>query len=252
MVNKLVKYSYQSLGFFLIGADELVALAVNVDDFNIGILLEVLAELRDVHVHGASVEVVVVDPNFLKSVVALKNFVGVSSEQTEEFAFLGGELARFSITREGLLLGVEGVGTNLVDGFLTVLLALYATQDGLNAEGQFLHGERLSQIVVGAKLEAFKDILLQGLGGKEHDGHFCVAHAHLFGQRETIFLGHHHVENTEVKLAVHKLAVAFFTVGAEGGIVAFGLEIFAKQHAEVFVVFAKENSHFVVHNVVSF
>jgi len=48
--------------------------------------------------------------------------------------------------------------------------------------------------------------------------------------------------------AEEKLAVAFFSIAAQNSFIALGLEVFAKQHAEVFVVFAKEDSHFFVHS----
>ena len=59
------------------GRDELVTLAVDVDDLDGGVGLEVLAQLGDVDVHGAGVEIVVVDPDGLEGVVALENLVAV-------------------------------------------------------------------------------------------------------------------------------------------------------------------------------
>ena len=100
--------------FFHFGCDELVALTVDVDDLHIGIASEVLTELSDINVHRASVEVVIVDPNLLESVVALQDFVHVCAEQTEKFAFLSGQLLGFTILGEGLLLGIEEERANLV------------------------------------------------------------------------------------------------------------------------------------------
>ena len=89
------------------GSDEFVALAVYVDDFDGRIVLEVLAQLGDVDVHGTCVEVVVVDPNGLERIVAFENFVDVSTEKAEEFGFLSGELGDFVADEEHLLLGIE-------------------------------------------------------------------------------------------------------------------------------------------------
>ena len=72
--------------------DELIALAVDVDDFNAVITLQVLTELGDVNVHSASVEVVVVNPNSLERIVTLQNLVCMCTEQAEQFAFLRGKL----------------------------------------------------------------------------------------------------------------------------------------------------------------
>ena len=46
-----------------LGDDELVALAVDVDDLYVGVFFEVLAQLGDVHVHAAGVEVIVIYPD---------------------------------------------------------------------------------------------------------------------------------------------------------------------------------------------
>ena len=53
-----------TLVFF--GRDEFVALTVDVDDFYLRVVLEVLSQFCDIHVHGARVEVVVVYPDGLQ------------------------------------------------------------------------------------------------------------------------------------------------------------------------------------------
>lgn len=61
--------------------DELVALAVYVDDLNLRIILEVLAKLGDIDIHGAGIEVVVIDPDGLQGKVALQYLVGMAAEE---------------------------------------------------------------------------------------------------------------------------------------------------------------------------
>ena len=46
-----IKIHYRILSLLLLGSDELVALAVYVDDFNLVVVLQVLAQLGDVNVH---------------------------------------------------------------------------------------------------------------------------------------------------------------------------------------------------------
>ena len=219
---------------------------MDVDDLHIGIAREVFTEFGDVNVHRASVEVVVVDPNLFERVVALENFVHMRAEQAEEFAFLGGELLRFAILCERLLLCIEEERTDGVLRAFTVTLATYTAQDSLNAEGQFFHRERLGEVVVGTDFEAFKHIFFECFSGQEHDGHLRVGHTNLFGKSETVFFGHHHVEDAEIVFATQKFAIAFFTIAAQHGVIALCLKIFAKEHTEVFIVLAKEDSHFSV------
>ena len=64
-----------SLVFF--GNNQLVALAVDIDNLNLVVVLQVLAQFGDVDIHGACIEVVVVNPDGAQCVVALENFVGV-------------------------------------------------------------------------------------------------------------------------------------------------------------------------------
>ena len=53
------------------GDNDFVTLTVDVDNLYCRVLLEMLAELGDVHVHAASIEVIVVDPNRLQRKLAL-------------------------------------------------------------------------------------------------------------------------------------------------------------------------------------
>ena len=68
----------------LFRSDELVALAVDVYDFNLVVILQMLAQLCDVYVHRACVEIVVVNPDSLQGEVTLQNLVGVAAEQSEQ------------------------------------------------------------------------------------------------------------------------------------------------------------------------
>ena len=65
----------------LVRNDEFVALTVDVDDLHLVIVLEVLTQLGDVHVHRTGVEVVVVDPDGAKRIITLQNLVSVRAEQ---------------------------------------------------------------------------------------------------------------------------------------------------------------------------
>ena len=75
------------LGIHL-GGDELVALAVDVDDLDGGVIFEFLAQLGDVNVHRARVEVVVIDPDGLQGEVALQDLVHVGAQQAQQLALV--------------------------------------------------------------------------------------------------------------------------------------------------------------------
>ena len=112
---------------------------MDVDDFNLVVVLEVLAQFCDVHVHRACVEVVVVNPYGLEGKVALQNLVGVAAQECEQLVLLCGELGLLVADCEQLLLCVECESSDVVDGAFLALLATYTTQDGLYTEHEFFH-----------------------------------------------------------------------------------------------------------------
>ena len=64
-----------------VGSNEFVTLAVDVDDFNLRIVLQMLAKLGDVNIHRAGIEIVVVNPDGLQGEIALENLVGMAAKQ---------------------------------------------------------------------------------------------------------------------------------------------------------------------------
>ena len=113
------------------------------------------AQLGDVDVHRAGVEVVVVNPDCLESVVALKDFVDVGTQQTQKLRLFGGELGNFVVNHQHLLLGVEGEAADFIHCHFLPFLTFNAAQDGFDAEHQLFHRERFCYIVVGSDLETF-------------------------------------------------------------------------------------------------
>ena len=100
-----------------------------------------------------------------------------------------------------------------------------AAQDGVEAQGELFHGEGFGEVIVGTELEAGKHILLEGLGGEEHDGYLGIGLTYLFSQGKTVFLGHHDIEHAEVVLLLHECFIACIAVGTEVGGIALGVQI---------------------------
>ena len=117
-----------------IGSDEFVALTVDVDDFNRWVVFEVLTQFGDVHVHRASVEVVVVDPDGLERIVAFKNGIDMSAKQTQQLRLFGGKFGHFVFNHQGLLLSIEGESTDFVHSHFFAFLAFDTTQNGFNTK----------------------------------------------------------------------------------------------------------------------
>ena len=99
---------------------------MDVDDFYLVVILQVLAQFGDVDIHRTCVEIVVVNPYCLKGKVALQNLIGMAAEQCQQFVLLGGELCLLVADAEKLLLCVEREASEMVDGTFLVLLAAYS------------------------------------------------------------------------------------------------------------------------------
>ncbi len=96
--------------------NELIALAVDIDDLYLVVFLQMLAQLGDIHVHRAGVEIVVINPDGFQGKVALQDLIGVTAEQGQKFILLRSEFGLLLTDTEQLLLGVEGELTDMIDG----------------------------------------------------------------------------------------------------------------------------------------
>lgn len=67
----------------LVGNDEFVTLTVDIDDFHLVVILQVLAQLGDVNVHGTRVEIVVINPNGAQGIITLQYFVRMCAQQSQ-------------------------------------------------------------------------------------------------------------------------------------------------------------------------
>ena len=107
--NKKVRDSNPGLFYlFRFWCNQLISLSVNVDDLNGFIILQMLTQFGDVHIHASGIEIVVVNPNGLQSKVALQNIIGMSTKQAQQFGFLSCQLSLLFSDSKNLLLSIEG------------------------------------------------------------------------------------------------------------------------------------------------
>ena len=118
----------------LVRSNKLVAASVDVDNLYLVIILQMLAQLGDIHVHRPCIEVVVVNPDGLQGIVALQYLIGMSTQQSQQLVLLRCELGLLLTDCEQLLLCVESEAADMVYCILAALLALYPAQDGLDAQ----------------------------------------------------------------------------------------------------------------------
>ena len=75
-----------------------------------------LTQLGDINIHRAGIEIIVINPDGLQGKVALKNLVGMTAKQSQQFIFLRSQFRLLITNNQQLLLGVEGKLTNAVNG----------------------------------------------------------------------------------------------------------------------------------------
>lgn len=78
--------------FPLIKYQELEARTVYIENGNMCVFLKKLAQLSDIHIHTAGVEVAVVAPNRLERLLSAQHLVALQAEQAQQFGLFGGKL----------------------------------------------------------------------------------------------------------------------------------------------------------------
>ena len=73
-------------------SDQFISFSMNIDDFDRFIFFQVLTQLGDIHIHATCVKVVIINPNRLQCKIALKDFIGMCTKQTQQFRLFCSQL----------------------------------------------------------------------------------------------------------------------------------------------------------------
>jgi tripartite-type tricarboxylate transporter receptor subunit TctC len=180
------------------------------------IALDLAAQAQDLHVDGAVVDLVVVQPRQVEELVAGQDPVRGAQQDHEQAelavgkrhgAAVGGDkTARIEIE----LPAVEPVGADSLRLALANLGAP-APKHGANAREQLARAERLGEVVVGAELEAHHPVGFFAAAGEHDDGNLgFVAQAPC--ERHAVFapelqIEHHQVHGLLAEDDLHRRAV---------------------------------------------
>ena len=229
---------------------ELEAYAVNVDDFDGGIGLEVFSEFGDVDVHAACGEVGVVLPDFLEGGVAVDELVEVDGEDAEEVTFFGCETLDVVADGEGLMDEVESEVADFEDVFVRAVFVEGAAHGGVEASEEFFHGEGLGDVVVGADFETFEFVFFKVFGGEEDDGDFFVDFSNILSDSETVFEGHHDIKDAGIDVFGIEEGGGVVAVFSPDDGVAFLGEIGFEDGTQIGVVFSNQKFNSKIHNII--
>ena len=106
-------------------------------------------------------------------------------------------MERLAVERHLAAGGIDAEAIDL-DDFRDLALALGAAEDGLDAGDQLARVEGLRHVVIGADLEADDAVDVVAAGGEDDDGDVAGL-AELLADGEAVHLGHHDVEDDEVR-----------------------------------------------------
>src|SRR5215213_2693979 len=112
---------------------------------------ELLANLRDVHIDGASVAEPVVAPHAVEDLLARQREAGALGEEAQQVELLGGELDRRIVDQHLAPADVDRDRARLYD--LGRRASVDTPQHRLHPGDQLGRGERLGEVVVAAELE---------------------------------------------------------------------------------------------------
>lgn len=182
-------------------------------DMRIG--LEVFAEFGDENIHTASQEIVVLAPNVEQYLLSFENAVGMFAKEFQEIGFFLREIKDF---RADSKLEVRVGEIELTDGEGHVFFGMHLpgpAEEHLHAHQELLDTERFGDIIIGPALEALELIFFHGPGGQEENGDHIALLADLFGDGESIFVGHHDVEQAYRELVLVEFVDRGLAIGAE-------------------------------------
>jgi hypothetical protein len=223
--------------------DELITAAVNVQDFDRRIFDQVLPELGNEDIHAPGVEDGIAAPNKLEGQAPFQHVVGMETEQTQEFGFLGCQFPALVLDAQGLFLIIERVQAQTEFSVLARIFSprLASPEDRSHAEDKLLETEGLRDIIVSADSEAFDPIFLERPGGEEYHRNVRMDPTDVAAESESILLGKHDVDQTEVEDIIEEDTERFLSITAKSHIESLRAERFLKEEAEVVVVLDQEN-----------
>ena len=77
-------YIVQTSSSLNLGCNKFVSLAMNVDDFDRIIGFQMFAQFCNVHIHTASIEIIIISPYSLQRKISLQYLILMSTKQTQK------------------------------------------------------------------------------------------------------------------------------------------------------------------------
>ena len=209
---------------------------------------EVFAELGNVNVHAAAIEVGIATPYALEGSFAGQEVVLVFAQHKQELVLFGRECMRIVAVLQRAQLTIKMVCADVELDLRVVLIVhfLVAFQDGLYFMKQYFAVEWLGDIVIGTQFVAGKDVVLHAFGREEEQGYVRIYIAYFFCQCEAVHVRHHDIEEAHIEALPAKSREAKDTIAGELYYKVVELQVAFQHHSEISIVFNKQYFIFLV------
>src|SRR5260221_3181616 len=118
-----------------------------------------------------------------------------------------------------------------------------ATQQGVDARQEFLHGERLGEVIIGPHVEARHTVFNRSACREHQHGRHNVFGAHLTADFESVNAGHHHIKNHHiVGITEGKIKTGVPVVRQVDGVALFQQDA-AQQVRQALLIFNYQDMH---------
>ena len=148
----------------------------------------------------------------------LERLIGEKAEERQQFALLSSQTTGLLSERERLRRRVEDVASYLIDTlrFLVSIVLDSASEDRFDTKEELLHTKRLRDVVVSTGAESLKYVLPHTQSGEEDNGYVGRKTTNVLSQCQSISLGHHDIQETEIVLRALEGFPPLVTIGTKG------------------------------------
>jgi len=80
---------------------------MNINDFNRRIFFQMFTQFRNIYIHASGIEIIIVSPNILQSIISFKHFINIHTQQFQQLRFFGRQFLFFFSVKQGLFLGIK-------------------------------------------------------------------------------------------------------------------------------------------------
>jgi hypothetical protein len=215
----------------------------------LGILLNLRTEVGYVIIHSPRGRKSGAAPHDIEEALACNWFAWCSGHEPQYGVLLGSEM-EFSLFPESRLAREIKFDVAQLKTSGIVPFAMIAPEQRPHSGEQFFRAERLDEVIVRAHVQARDSVLYLALGCEHQHGHGVREPAEFGANSESVQLGHHDIQQYQVRFFLYRFAEAGLSIGRAEHAVAFLLEQVFQRDSHWQLVFNNQNAfHFLIYAV---